>query len=141
MAACGVSGVGVGSLFFPGVLEHLVGFDVLILKGRTLSVVKGVALKLMATPQQRLVVQAQLLGEMEGRDDPLGEAPQNQEDAGAPAATPRAEGAGEEVEDPTTKTAPPVHHRRTPLASVRELARSQKAPAGTGQLIGVMEPH
>ena len=51
------------------------------------SVVKGVALKLMATPQQCLVVQAQLLGEMEGRA-PLSEAPQNQEDGGTPAGTP-----------------------------------------------------
>ena len=52
VAARGVSGVAVGSPFFTGVLEHLVGFNVLILKGSELSVVKSVALKLMATLQQ-----------------------------------------------------------------------------------------
>ena len=39
---------------------------------------------------------------MKGRD-PLGEAPQNQEDGGTPQGTPRPEGAREEVEDPATK--------------------------------------
>jgi hypothetical protein len=124
-----------GTPFFPRVLRHLVGLDLVVRQWRAVGGGQGAGLDLMPQAEQVLAADAELAGEL-GGGHPLGDAAEDQEDLGGAEMGALPGGISEHIEDPATALAAIIDDRGVGTTAV-DIEAVSGAASGTGVAIGM----